>query len=114
MPHLDAVAAQVCGGRTSAVLSTTFRRTLGHPIPAQRAKAQFVLRRKRAKADRPVRVPLYPVVPLLFVLGELGIVLGAYFDPAMRRAAVVGVVWILAAGMLYFAFFRKQGSDGNA
>ena len=43
--------------------------------------ALFVLRRKRPHADRPLRVPGYPVVPLLFVVGEIGIVVGAFRNP---------------------------------
>ena len=72
--------------------------------------ALIVLRRKRADADRPVRVPLYPLVPLLFVLGELGIVIGAYLDPTVRKAAFVGAVWIVVAAILYLVAFRRKGN----
>jgi APA family basic amino acid/polyamine antiporter len=41
--------------------------------------ALIVLRKRRPRAVRPVRVPGYPVVPLLFVLGEFGILAGALF-----------------------------------
>ncbi len=68
--------------------------------------ALIILRRKRPDADRPVRVPGYPFVPLLFVLGEVGIVLGAYLEPEARKAAIIGAVWIVVAAVFFFAFFR--------
>ena len=68
--------------------------------------ALIILRRKRPDADRPVRVPGYPFVPLLFVLGEVGIVLGAYLEPEARKAAIIGAVWIVVAAVFFFVFFR--------
>jgi APA family basic amino acid/polyamine antiporter len=73
--------------------------------------ALLVLRRRRANAERPVRVPGYPVVPLLFVTGELGVVAGAYADPAVRTAALVGLAWIVAAAACYLAFFARKPGD---
>ena len=69
--------------------------------------ALLVLRRKRPQADRPFRVPGYPVVPLLFVVGEIGIVVGAFRNPEVRSAAFIGVGWIVAAAICYFLFFRR-------
>jgi basic amino acid/polyamine antiporter, APA family len=69
--------------------------------------AIFVLRRKRPDADRPVRVPGYPVVPLVFILGEAAAVAGSYLDAEVRSAAVIGVLWIAAAALLYVARFRE-------
>jgi APA family basic amino acid/polyamine antiporter len=71
--------------------------------------ALFVLRRKQPGADRPVRVPGYPVVPLVFVLGQLGVEVGAYLDPAVRGAALIGVAWIVAGAVLYGVRFRAKG-----
>jgi APA family basic amino acid/polyamine antiporter len=70
--------------------------------------ALFVLRRKRPSTERPVRVPWYPLVPALFVVGELGVVAGAYMDPQTREAAVIGVAWIAAGVALYAACFRGR------
>ncbi len=70
--------------------------------------ALLVLRRKRPQADRPLRVPGYPVVPLLFVVGEIGIVVGAFRNPEVRSAAFIGVGWIVAAAVCYFLFFRRS------
>ncbi|MCH8913964.1 MAG: amino acid permease, partial [Planctomycetes bacterium] len=70
--------------------------------------ALLVLRRKRPQADRPLRVPGYPVVPLLFVVGEIGIVVGAFRNPEVRSAAFIGVGWIIAAAICYLLFFRRS------
>lgn len=72
--------------------------------------ALFILRVKRRNADRPVRVPLYPVVPLLFILGEVGVVIGSHLEPNVRNAALIGVAWIIFAATVYLVFFRKRSS----
>ncbi len=69
--------------------------------------ALIVLRKRRPNVERPVRVPGYPVVPLLFVLGELGILGGALFYSEQRPTALIGVGWILGATVLYFLLFRR-------
>jgi APA family basic amino acid/polyamine antiporter len=73
--------------------------------------ALLVLRRKRPDAIRSVRVPLYPLVPILFVLGEVGIVVGAYLNPSARQAALIGAGWIAAAGLVYLIFFRRRNDS---
>lgn len=70
--------------------------------------ALLVLRRRRPDADRPVRVPLYPAVPLLFVLLECAIVYGAFQDRDTRGAAWIGLVWIAGAAVVYALFFRNR------
>ncbi|MCH8212128.1 MAG: amino acid permease [Planctomycetes bacterium] len=73
--------------------------------------ALIVLRKRRPRAERPMRVPGYPVVPLLFVLGELCILAGALFYSEQRITVLIGVGWILGATLLYFLFFygaRRQ------
>jgi APA family basic amino acid/polyamine antiporter len=68
--------------------------------------ASVVLLRKRPRATRPVRMPGFPVVPLLFVLAELGVVIGAWLDPQVRGAAAIGAGWIVATLVLYRLRFR--------
>ncbi|MCH8316195.1 MAG: amino acid permease [Planctomycetes bacterium] len=73
--------------------------------------ALIVLRKRRPRAERPVRVPGYPVVPLLFVLGELCIFAGALFYSEHRITVLIGIGWILGATLLYFLCFygpRRQ------
>ncbi len=69
--------------------------------------ALMVLRRKRADVERPVRVPGYPVVPMLFVTGEFAALVGAYLDPKVRAAAIIGAIWIAGAALLYVVRFRR-------
>ncbi|MBI4912187.1 MAG: amino acid permease [Acidobacteria bacterium] len=52
------------------------------------------------------RVPAYPWLPLLFILGEGGVVAGAYLDPSVRGAAFIGAAWIAGAALFYRARFR--------
>jgi APA family basic amino acid/polyamine antiporter len=75
--------------------------------------ALIVLRHKRSEADRPVRVPLYPLVPLLFVAGEVGVVTGAALDPQLRLPALVGAGWIAIAMAFYLIWFRRSGAPGQ-
>ncbi len=67
--------------------------------------ALMVLRRKRPDADRPVRTPLYPVVPILFLMFECLIIYGAFRIGA--AAAWIGVLWIAASFACYALFFRR-------
>jgi APA family basic amino acid/polyamine antiporter len=75
--------------------------------------AVLVLRRRRPEADRPVRVPLYPVVPALFVLFEAAIIYGAFQVEATRSAAWIGLAWILAATLTYVLLFRRRRRAGE-
>lgn len=67
--------------------------------------ASLVLLRRYPRASRPIRMPGFPVAPLLFVLAEVGVIVGAWMDPAVRAAAVVGAGWIAAAALLYAVRF---------
>jgi APA family basic amino acid/polyamine antiporter len=69
--------------------------------------AVFVLRKRRRDAERPFRVPLYPIVPAIVVLGQLGVVAGAYVDEGVRGAAYIGVAWMAAGVVLYLVMFRR-------
>lgn len=68
--------------------------------------ALLVLRRRRPDADRPVRTPGYPLVPVLFVVGELAAFVGTFIDPSYRNAAWVGAACIAVAGVVYWVRFR--------
>lgn len=70
--------------------------------------AIFVLARKGGRKDNPLRALGYPVIPMLFVLGELGVVAGSFLDKDRRGAAVLGGVWIVLAGVLYAVRFRRR------
>lgn len=70
------------------------------------AIALIVLRRTRPNALRPVRVPGYPVTPLLFAMGVAGTVVGSFLDPNVRGAAMIGAAWIAGAALVYAIWFR--------
>ncbi|MCC6429047.1 MAG: amino acid permease [Phycisphaerales bacterium] len=60
------------------------------------------------------KVPGYPVVPLVFVVGELALLTGSYLDPSIRKVAWVGMIWIAAAALLYVVKFRKSPPAGGS
>ena len=68
--------------------------------------ALFVIRRRRQDAARLGRSFGYPLAPFLFVMGELGIVAGAFAAPQARESALVAAGWIAAAAVVYLLFFR--------
>lgn len=72
------------------------------------AAASIVLLRRHPRATRTVRTPGFPVVPILFVLAELGVIVGSWLQPHVRSAAIVGLVWIAVAFALYLLRFRDR------
>ncbi|MDC3961086.1 APC family permease [Polyangium jinanense] len=68
--------------------------------------ALFVLRRRGGEAS--FRTPGYPLPPLFFVLGAIGVVVGAHLDPAVLPATLIGAAWIAAGALLYFVRFRGK------
>ncbi len=74
--------------------------------------ALFVLRRRGDSQEQTLRVRLgYPFAPALFVLGEVGIIIGAYTEASTRSAAKIGIGWIIAAAALYGLLFRNRRGD---
>jgi APA family basic amino acid/polyamine antiporter len=73
--------------------------------------ALFVLRRKRPDLPRLVSVPGYPLVPLLFILFEAGVLIGSFLDKDVIQSAMIGGAWVIMAGVCYVMFFR--GSAGR-
>ena len=71
--------------------------------------ALFVLRRRRPELARPFRVPLYPLVPGLFVLSGLGVLVGAFMDPKTAAASWIALV-VLSLGVLFWVLWgRRRG-----
>lgn len=73
--------------------------------------ALFVLRRRwgaESAGEQPFRVPLYPLVPLLFIAGQLAGMVGTYIDPVVRQASYIGAAWIAVAVVVYLMCFRKK------
>lgn len=72
--------------------------------------ASLVLARRYPHGQRPVRMPGFPLVPLLFALAELGVIVGAWLDPEVREAALIGIAWMSAALLLYLLRFRRDAA----
>ncbi|MBX7084669.1 MAG: amino acid permease [Nannocystaceae bacterium] len=70
--------------------------------------ASVVLWRARPRAERPLRMPAWPWVPLGFVVAELAVIAGAWVDPQVRAMVWLGVAWIVGASILYAARFRGR------
>ena len=73
--------------------------------------AIFRLRQKskRNQIDKPTfLVPLYPLIPILFVIGEVLVLTGAFMIEKYRSGAWIGLIWIVAALVCYAIFFRDD------
>lgn len=68
--------------------------------------ALFIFRRTKRDAFRAIKCPGYPVVPILFILGELGALVAAFF--AMYDIAIIAVGWLVTGVIVYFLFFREH------
>jgi APA family basic amino acid/polyamine antiporter len=67
--------------------------------------ALMVLRRKMPDAPRPYRAPLYPLVPLAFVLIMAGVLVSTIVESPGEAAAAIG---LLALGLPLYPFFRRS------
>ena len=72
------------------------------PFYALGVASIFVLR-KRSDYDPPYRVPLYPLVPALFVLASLFLLVNAALDPSSRVATLVVFAIVLAGIPVFYA-----------
>jgi amino acid transporter len=74
------------------------------PFYALAVGAVFVLRRKRPDLPRPYRTWGYPVVPLLFLLGSVGMVLNALWTDPLNTGITFAI--ILAGVPVYLGWKR--------
>jgi APA family basic amino acid/polyamine antiporter len=79
---------------------------------AMTAAAVMVLRRTRPGAERPYRVPGYPVVPLLFVL-VAGMLLYSTLLSSPRESGI-GLAVIVAGLPFYFFWKRRLGLSASS
>ena len=106
------VAAIALQGMLAAAfaLLDTYDALLGYAVFADwiffalAGAALIVFRRTLPDAPRPYRVPLYPVVPVLFIAAGLGIVANTYV--ADLRNAAIGTA-IIALGVPVFFTWRR-------
>ena len=78
--------------------------------------ALVVLRTRSQESDWPFRIPFFPLIPILFGIAEIIVLVGAFSIKDYRISAVVGVVWMITAALIYVVLFRncKAGVDQMA
>jgi APA family basic amino acid/polyamine antiporter len=92
------------------VLLNTYRQLVGYAVFADwiffalAAVALIVFRRTRPDAPRPYKTPLYPLVPIVFIVAGLGIVVNTFFTDT--RNAVIGTI-IIALGVPVFLAWQR-------
>jgi basic amino acid/polyamine antiporter, APA family len=74
---------------------------------AMTGAALLVLRRSQTHISHGVRLPAATLAAIIFVLGEIGVLIGAYMERSLRIAAIVGVCWIIVAGLIYLIWLRR-------
>jgi APA family basic amino acid/polyamine antiporter len=112
-------AAILLQGALAAVfaLTSSYDRLLSYAVFADwvffalSGAALLVFRRKLPDAPRPVPVPWYPWVPLLFSLAGAGIVVNIFFTDT--RNALMGTA-IFALGIPVYFFWRFLGRKRDA
>ncbi len=75
------------------------------PFYALAVIAIFVLRRREPELPRPFRVPLYPIVPIVFLLGAAALMIGAAVDA--DRSALLSFAVVLA-GIPVSLLYRQR------
>ena len=70
------------------------------------AASIFSYRRREPDAERPFRVPGYPLTPLLFVAASAAIVVNALFTQTER--ALLGILVVLTGAPVYFVWRRRN------
>lgn len=77
--------------------------------------AVIILRQKRAGAERPFRVPFYPVLPLAFVASSAAMLWSSlsYVTSDSGAGALVGI-GVLGSGLIALAVLRRAGAASES
>lgn len=81
------------------------------------AIAHMRLRRTRPDVERPFRTPLYPLIPILFLLASVFIVYISWFDPADPTRLnpdwiyIAGATLIMVLGTPFYFLQRRRRTD---
>ena len=96
--------------RTFEQLADTFVTAI-IPFYALGVAAIFVLR-KRPAYNPPFRVPLYPIVPLLFIFATIYLLGNALIDPSSRMGTLA-VLGVIVVGIpVYYLTVGRRGAGG--
>jgi APA family basic amino acid/polyamine antiporter len=108
--HVPVVAIAIQGVLAAGfALFNAYDRLLGYAVFADwiffalAGIALIVFRRTRPSAPRPYKTPLYPLVPLVFIVAGLGIVVNTFIDDTTN--ALIGTV-IIALGVPVFLLWQ--------
>lgn len=71
--------------------------------------ALFIFRKTMKDVERPIKCPGYPVVPVIFLLGELGALVASFLT--ITWTAIASLAWIAAGLLTYFLWFRRRGDQ---
>ena len=115
-PHVSIVMTALLG--VAFVLLRTFEQladlfvTAIVPFYALGVASIFVLRR-RPDYDPPFRVPLYPLVPVVFILGSLALIVNAIVDPEQRWGTLAALGVIALGVPIYYLTVGRPGAAGT-
>jgi amino acid transporter len=83
------------------------------PFYALAVAAVFPLRRRRDYAP-PFRVPLYPLVPVVFVVATIFLLVNAIIDPSSRWPTLATLGVVVAGIPVYWAVFGRRATARRA
>jgi len=115
-PHVSIILATALGIvfvllRTFEQLADTFVTAIV-PFYALAVAAVFVVRRRGASYDPPFRTPLYPIVPVLFILATLFLLGNAIIDPTSRNGTLAVLGTIVVGIPVYYLTVGRPARSG--
>ena len=69
------------------------------------AMGVFILRKRMPDAPRPYKVPLYPIVPALFILFCVGLVINTILTKPLDALTGLG---LMATGLPFYLFWNRK------
>ncbi|VBB06786.1 amino acid permeases signature [Lucifera butyrica] len=64
--------------------------------------------------DLVFRTPLYPLVPVLAIVLNLGVIISLYFDPSQHVVLYAGIIVLAAMYLYYLLFYNKKENPVSA
>jgi basic amino acid/polyamine antiporter, APA family len=83
---------------------------IGWIFYALAAASIFVYRKREPNAERPYKVPLYPLTPIVFIVAATALVLNTVATQPTRAAIGLGIVFL---GAPAYAFWRRNSNPGG-
>jgi basic amino acid/polyamine antiporter, APA family len=83
---------------------------IGWIFYALAAASIFVYRKREPNAERPYKVPLYPLTPIVFIAAATALVLNTVATQPTRAAIGLAIVFL---GAPAYAFWRRNSNPGG-